>query len=142
MASVSTTPNLQPAPFIMGQAMSNSATVLQATVASGNTITFTNIFPTRGDLPVTPVGFTLHASTNPDTNGSPGTLTVGDGETANVYMPATSMGRHNWVGVGSGTTTNTNGNLVVTLGTVGTAASNVTWRVVVHYICGDANHAG
>lgn len=108
-----------------------------ATPATGDVITIANFWPER---PTTRLGVLLVFSSRLDTNASPGTFTVGDGTDADGYVVATSMGN---IVAASGTgaiigTTATSRDLVITLGTVGTAGSGVVISAYGLYIGGDS----
>ena len=108
------------------------------TPASTDTVTFTNFWP---EFPYTPKGVIIVASSALDTNASPGTLTVGDGTDADGHVVATSMGN---LVFASGTgalmgSVQTNRDLVITLGTIGTAGSNVILTAFGLYDGGDSN---
>ena len=107
--------------------------------ATADTITFSNFFPADG---VTVRAVKIFTDKEVDTNGSPGTFIVGDGTDDDGYVVATSMGTPGGgvVAFGTGAQMNvytTKRDLVITLGTIGTGASAVTWYAEALYAAGD-----
>lgn len=122
-----------------GYAFKASGYATHATVATGDVITWTNILPEDG---VTIKAFKIYSDKEVDTNASPGTFKVGNSDDDDGFLAARSMGTAGdgitAAGVGALVGTYiTNRSVVATLGTVGTAASNVTWFIEIDYECGN-----
>ena len=128
---------------IEGYTFITTGTCTVATPATADTITFTNFFP---DFGVTPREVMVWTDKEIDTNASPGTFTAGDGTDADGYIVATSMGTAATtapvVALGTGALMNTyvtGRNLVITLGTIGTAGSAVTFYARAIYESGNTD---
>lgn len=107
-----------------------------ATPATADTITFSDFWPANS----TPRALLLVFSSPLDTNASPGTFTAGDGSDADGFVKATSMG--NLIAASGtaalmGTELTTATDLVLTLGTIGTAGSAVIVQAFGIYEGGD-----